>query len=87
MWHSYPDHYMNKLEEIIDTSDDSYVDYFLEVDLRYPDNIIEKAMKYQFCPESKIIPKDKNNDYMNKKNLKTYTKAKKVVCDWTDKKI
>ena len=39
MWHGHPDLYMNKLEENLNTPDDSDIDYFIEVDLKYPDNI------------------------------------------------
>ena len=42
MWHDHPNLYMNKLEKILITSDGSEIGYFLEVDLRYPDNIEEK---------------------------------------------
>ena len=41
-WFGYPDLYMNKLEEIINTSDGSDNDYFPEIGLRYPDNIKER---------------------------------------------
>ena len=34
MWHGRPDLYMNKLKEILITSDDSDIGYFFEVDLR-----------------------------------------------------
>ena len=37
MWHGHPDLHMNKLEEILNTPDDSDFGYFIEVDLRYPD--------------------------------------------------
>ena len=39
MWHGHSDLYMNKLEEILNTPDDSDIGFFIEVDLRYPDNI------------------------------------------------
>ena len=41
MWHGDPDLYMNWLEEILKTPDDSDIGYFIEADLRYPDNIKE----------------------------------------------
>ena len=46
MWHGHPDLYMNKLEEISNTPDDSDTCYFLEVDLRYPDDIKEKNKEF-----------------------------------------
>ena len=39
MWHGHPNLYMNKLEEIANTPDDSVIGYFVESDLRYLDNI------------------------------------------------
>ena len=86
MWHGHPDLYMNKLEEILNTPDDSDIEYFLEVGLRYPDDIKEKTKMFPFCPEKKVVHKDKYNDYMKKIKPKNYTKAKKLLCDWTDKK-
>ena len=59
MWHDHPDFYMQKLEEILNTSDDSDIGFFLEVDIKYPDNIKEKTKICPFCPKNKVIPKDK----------------------------
>ena len=39
MLHGYSDLYMNCLQEILNTPDDSDIGYFVEVDLKYPDNI------------------------------------------------
>ena len=86
MWHGHPHLYMNWLEEILSTADDNEIGYFLEVDLKYPDNKEEKTKHFPFCPENKKINPDKDNDYMNKINSKNYTKSKKLLCDWTDKK-
>ena len=62
MWHGHPDLYMNKLEEILNTADDSDIGFFVEVDLRYPDKIKGKTKNFPFCPENKIIDKDKYNE-------------------------
>ena len=88
MWHGHPDKYWNWLVEILNTPDDSDIGYFIEVDLRYPDNIKEKTKNFPFCPENKIIHKDKynDNDYMKQIKPKNYVKSKKLICDWTDKK-
>ena len=86
MWHGHADHYMNWLEEILNTPDDSDIGYFLEVDLKYPDNIKEKTKNFPFCPENKKTIPDKYNDYMNKMKPKNYTKSKKLICDGSDKK-
>ena len=55
MWHGHPDLYVNKLEEILNTPDDSDIGYFVEVDLKYPDNIKEETKNFPFTPENKII--------------------------------
>ena len=39
MWHDHPDLYMKQLEEFLNTPDDSDIGYFVEVDLKYPDDI------------------------------------------------
>ena len=87
MWHGHPDLYMNKSEDIINTTDDSDIVYFPEVDLRFPDNIKDKSKKFPFCPENKVVQKDKYNDYMKKIKPKIIQKLKKLICDWTDRKI
>ena len=86
MWLGLPDLYMNWLEEILNTPDDNEIGYLLEVDLKYPDDIKEKTKHFPFCPENKKINPNKYNDYMNKIKPKNYTKSKKLICDWTDKK-
>ena len=86
IWHGHPDHYMNKLEEILFTPDDSDFGYFVEVDLSYPDNIKEKTKNFPFCPETELIQKDEYNDYMKKIKQKNYTQAKKLIGNWTAKK-
>ena len=71
---------------MINSPDDSDIAFFVEVDLRYTDNIKENTKKFPFCPENKIIHKDKNNDYKKLIKPKIYTKAKKLICHWSDKK-
>ena len=70
MWHGHPDLYMNWLEEILSTPNDNEFGYFLEVDLKYPENIKEKTKIFPFCLEIKKIKPNNYNDYMNKKNLR-----------------
>ena len=36
---------------------------------------------------NKISPQDKFTNYMNEMKPDTYTPCKKLICDWTDKKI
>ena len=86
MWHGSPDKYWNWLEEILNTPDDSDIGYFLEVDLKYPDNIKEKTKNFPFCPENKKIDPDKYTDYTKKIKPKNYKKSKKLICDWSDKR-
>ena len=75
-----------KLEDKLNTLDNSDIGYFIEVDLRYPENIKEKTKKFPPAPENKNIHKDKYNDYMKTVRPKNFTKAKKLICDWSDKK-
>ena len=44
------------LENILETSDDSEIGYFVECDLKYPENIREKTKHFPFCPMNKFIP-------------------------------
>ena len=53
MWHGHPDLYMICLEELLNTSDDKEIGYFLEVDLEYPAIIKEKTKNFPFSPENK----------------------------------
>ena len=57
MWHGHPDLYMNKSEEKLDTLDDSDISYFVEVDLKYPDEIKEKTKSFPFAREKNIYLK------------------------------
>ena len=56
---------------------------FLEVDLKYPDNIKEKTKCFPFSPPNKTSPQDEFSDNMigTKPNKED---PKKVNCDWTD---
>ena len=40
-----------KFEGILNTPDDSDTGYFIEVDLKYPDNIEKKTKNFPFAPE------------------------------------
>ena len=66
-----------KLEDILNTPDDSDIGYFIEVNLKYPDNIKEKTKNFPFDPVNKKINPDNFSDYM---------KTSKLICDWSDKK-
>ena len=70
--------YLNKLAGNLKTPDDIDIRYSIEVDLRYPDNTKEKTKNFPFCPENKVIPKEKYNKYMKKIKLNNYTKTKNL---------
>ena len=82
MWHGHPDLYMNKLERTLNTPDDGDIGYFIEVYLKYSDNIIEKIKNFPFDPENKIIDKEKYNNYLKKIKPKNYPISRKLICDW-----
>ena len=86
MWLGHPDLYMNKIEEILNTPDDSDIGDFVEVDLSYPDNIKEETKNFPICPETNIIDKDKYNEYMKEIKPEIFIKSEKLICDWTDEK-
>ena len=86
MWHGDPNKYWRWLDIILKTPDDADIGYFLEVDLKYPDNIKQKTKYFPFCPENKKINPNKYNEYVNTIKPENYTKSKKLICDWTDKK-
>ena len=44
------------LEDILNTKDDSEIGYFIECDLRYPDNIKQKTKNFPSAPENKFSP-------------------------------
>ena len=82
LWHGHPDFHVNKLEEFLENSIDSDISYFLEIDLRYPENKKNK----ENCSGNNNIHKDESNDYMEMIKPKNYTKAEKLICNWSDKK-
>ena len=45
-----------KLDDILNTPDDNEIGYFVEVDLKYPDNIKQKTKYFPFAPENKFSP-------------------------------
>ena len=71
MSYGHPNLYMNKIEEFLSTPDDSDNAYFLEVDLRYPDNIRQKTKFFPFAPVNKKINPADFSEYM--KTIKPLT--------------
>ena len=47
-WHGHPGFNMNKLEEFLNTPDESYIGFFVEFDVKYSDNIKEKRRTFYF---------------------------------------
>ena len=75
-----------KLEDILNTPDDSDIGYFIEVDLKYPDNIKQKTKNLPFAPVNKKVNPDNFNDHMKSIKPDTYIQSSKLICDWSDKK-
>ena len=75
-----------ELEDILNTPDDSDIGYFIEVDLRYPDNIKWKTKNFPLASVNKKINADDFNDYMKEIRPDTYVQSSKLMCDWSDKK-
>ena len=75
-----------KLEDIMNTADDSDIGYFIEFDLKYSNNIKQKTKNFPFAPMNKKINPDKFSDYMKEIKPDTYIHFKKVICDWSGKK-
>ena len=75
-----------KVEDILNTPDDSDIGYFIETDLTYPDNIKEKTKNFPFAPVNKKTNPDIFNDYMKEIKPDTYIQTSKLICDWSDKK-
>ena len=73
-----------KLEDILNTPDDSNIGYLIEVDLTYPNKITEKTKNLPFAPMNKKINPDNFDDYM--KEIKPDTYIQTDTCDWSDKK-
>ena len=65
-----------KLEEISNIPDDSDIGYFIEVGLKYPDNIKHTTENFPSAPVNKKINLDNFSDYMKKIIPDTYTQNK-----------
>ena len=73
-----------KIEDFLNTPDASDIEYFIAVDLTYPDN---KKKQNIFHSLLKKINLDNFTTIMNKNKNKssTHTQTKKLICDWIDK--
>ena len=75
-----------KSEDVLITPDDNDIGYFIEVDLKYPNNIKEKTKNSPFAPVNKKFDTDKFSVYMKEIKPDTYIQTSKLICDWSDKK-
>ena len=73
-----------KLEEFLNTPDDSNNVYFLEVNLKYPDNIKYETKTFPIAPKKTSL--DKFSYFMKEIKPDTFTQTKKLICDWSDRK-
>ena len=62
-----------KLEDILKTPDDSDIGYFIEVDLKYLDNIKKKTKLFPFALVNEKINPDSFSDYMKEIIPDTFT--------------
>ena len=70
-----------KLEDILNTPDDSDIDYIIEIGLKHPGNIKEKTKHFPFAPENKKNNLDDFSEHMKEIEPDTYTQTKKLICD------
>ena len=67
-----------KLEDILNTPDNSNFGYFIEVDLTNPNNIKEKTKNFPFASVNKKFNPDKFSDCMKEITPDTYIQIKKI---------
>ena len=76
----------NKLEDILNTFADSDIGSFVEVDLKYSDNIKEKTKNFPFAPVNKKIILMILMIFLKTSKPDTYTQTSELICDLSDKK-
>ena len=69
------------LEDILNTPDDSDICNFIEVEIKYPDNIKETTKHFPFAPQNKKINPDDFSDYMKVIEPDTHTQTEKLICN------
>ena len=74
------------LEVILNFSGDSNIGYFVEVDLRYTEDMKENTINFPFAPVNEKINPNDFSYYMKIINPGTFTQTKIILCDWSDKK-
>ena len=71
---------MDKLEDLLNTPDDSDIGYFPEFDINYPYKIREKTKHFPFAPDNKKIDSDSFTPYINENKPGSYTQNKTLIC-------
>ena len=74
------------LEEILNTDDYAENGYFVEVHLKYPNEIKHKTRNFCLAPENKKVDENKFTEYMNEIKPKDYRPTTKLILDYSDKK-
>ena len=85
IWHGHPFCYADNLDDILMTPNDLDIGYCVEDDVKYSDEITEKTKIFSFCPEKKVSPQKKFNEYVNEMKANFCQQNKKLKCDWTHK--
>ena len=70
----------------MNTPDNSNIGYFVEADPKNPDEILEKTKNLPYAPEKMKIDSDLFTPYMNENKPNNFTRKRKLIFDWTDKK-
>ena len=85
MWQGHSGLYMNKIKEILNTSDNIDIGHFIEVFLKYPDKIKEKTKNSPFRPENTYSSEGLFSKHEN--GIKPDNDIQKMlICDWRDEK-
>ena len=75
-----------KLEDRIYTPDVSDIGYFVEVDLKTPDEVNENSVSFSFAPVNKNCNPDNFTPYKNENKPITYTQTRNLLSDLSDEK-
>ena len=67
-----------KLEDILNTPNDSDIGYFVEVDLKYHDKIKQKTKNFPFAPVNEKNNHDDFSDFIKTIKRDTNTQTKKT---------
>ena len=76
-----------KLEDLLNTPNDNDIWYFIEIDLKFSNNIKQKTKNFPFAPVNRKFNPDNFSGYIKTIKPDTYTQTKKLICVWCGKKI